>query len=593
MRSATPTLDQLQRQFADTDALRQPTAARTPHQHDRTTLPALAQAIWQAGPTDQALADYQQACREVSQQLASSGQRQRPLCVVVPVADRPRHLAALIESLRQQQQLFGYRGAVSLLLVDDSGDSAAIAAQRELLAAQRAAGLTIHHFDAAAQQQLLQQLQVATDRRFDALLDTPSRRASPYKGASLSRNLALLQRQRLPLPADTLLLFIDSDQLFRIRFQRANRVCERPALNYFGILNRLFSDSNTAVATGKVVGDPPVSPAVMSANLLRDLDATLAQLATHTATAPCQFHHPVSSADDAAYHDFAALFGFAGEPAPFRYRCPLTEPHDHHACLQQLAQQLPRFFDGEHPTRGSLYQPSDAIATRQPARTVYTGNYCSVASDHFIPFAPLRLRMAGPTLGRILQAELGERFSAINLPLLHTRSAHGSEFRAGVSHHHDGAVDLSGECERQFYGDVMLFSCRDLIAAGFLQQPIDRAAIEPQVARVAADLQQRYAEQRVMIDTSLAHCRHRFDDPAQWWQQQPTLAATRDRFATLFDNIAANFGSGGHCHRYLADSRHAVARLDAIVQALAGYRQQQQQWRQLLSAAAALPPVAM
>ena len=56
--------------------------------------------------------------------------------------------------------------------------------------------------------------------------------------------------------------------------------------------------------------------------------------------------------------------------------------------------------------------------------------------------------------------------------MLHSRTIEQtgqSEFRPGIERGHD-RIDLSGEYERQFYGDVMLFSIEDLIEQGFPHQ---------------------------------------------------------------------------------------------------------------------------
>jgi len=39
------------------------------------------------------------------------------------------------------------------------------------------------------------------------------------------------------------------------------------------------------------------------------------------------------------------------------------------------------------------------------------------------PVRHLRLRMSGPTAGRLIQAEIGDRFASANLPMLHRRTA--------------------------------------------------------------------------------------------------------------------------------------------------------------------------
>ena len=102
-----------------------------------------------------------------------------------------------------------------------------------------------------------------------------------------------------------------------------------------------------------------------------------------------------------------------------------------------------------------------AFTATSAARTVYTGNYVIRPENlrYFIPFATLKLRMAGPVLGRILKMRLKHRFVSANLPMLHNRTVDSigqSEYRAGVINTNQ-SIDLSNEFIRQFYGDVMLF----------------------------------------------------------------------------------------------------------------------------------------
>lgn len=108
----------------------------------------------------------------------------------------------------------------------------------------------------------------------------------------------------------------------------------------------------------------------------------------------------------------------------YRYRCKQSGAPSNAVCFDDFARHLNRFFHGEHPTRITWYQHQSTRESVQPARKVYTGNYVfrPRALNWFIPFAPLRLRMSGPTLGRLMKAELGDKFISANLPMLHTRT---------------------------------------------------------------------------------------------------------------------------------------------------------------------------
>ena len=218
---------------------------------------------------------------------------------------------------------------------------------------------------------------------------------------------------------------IDADQTFGVDVQTAEGPRSVQALNYFYWIDRLFDTGSVEVMTGKVVGDPPVSPAVMTGNFLEDV---LCFLRGMTGLDPGAAYRQPSDdtlrADDAAYHDMAQLFGFTGQSAAYHYRCRKKGEPSNVDCFIEFARQLNSFLHGEHPTRATWFRYQSAPTSLHPARTVYTGNYVfnAAALRWFIPFAPLRLRMSGPTLGRMLKAELGAGFAAVNLPMQHGRT---------------------------------------------------------------------------------------------------------------------------------------------------------------------------
>ena len=159
-----------------------------------------------------------------------------------------------------------------------------------------------------------------------------------------------------------------------------------------------------------------------------------------------------------------------------------------------------------------------------------------------IPFAPLRLRMSGPTLGRLLKAQLGPRFVSANLPMLHKRTMAGStqsEFRPGVAEV-DTRIDLNGEFERQFLGDVMLFAMERLTAAGYPARRPAQADFSATLDDLRDDLLADYNARRTDIVANLDKLNEMLDDPNAWWStvaHQSALAA----FRNFADNIARNF----------------------------------------------------
>ena len=506
------------------------------------------------------------------------------IVIVIPVADRPRHLTDCLHSLLELGRHYPYAGKVSVLVAEDSRDEASMAQHRALAAAVNGQGLAVHYLGQDEQRTLVEALPPAERAQLAGVIGDGASYA--HKGASITRNIAYLWLRRQQRDGrKRLFWFIDSDQEFRVNVDEGGNEQEVYAVDYCNGLDRIFRETPTQILTGKVVGDPPVSPAVMAGNFLDDIAAFLFDMEGCAPDDACSFHDAVRHADDAAYHDMAELFGFRQAEA-FRYRCTLTGPHDHARCFTDFAAKLGRFFDGEHPTRRSVYEPAELMTTVKPARTIYTGNYVFTPAglDYFIPFAALKLRMAGPTLGRIIKAELGERFVSANLPMLHRRTVEAigqSEFRPGIERTQQH-VDLSGEFERQYFGDVMLFSIERLTGTGYPAGELSESNIAAAVTDTDSQMYAHYAETHRQTIARIDRLQAAFEQPTQWWQQQPDLADVRARFHQFIDNMRRNFGDGSAAWQLLNDVEHRRSRMQAITEAIAGYREVRALWHTLL-----------
>lgn len=559
-------------------------------------LPLVERAMWSQGPDAASVELYQRSFRELEQVIAlRDNDTRHRFVVIIPVADRPQHLTNILESLLALCTAFGYGGVrdgryrkVVAVIADDSLEEGSIAHNEAIAREFDHKGIETHYFGAAAQAGQFERLTPEQRKSLETILGRPEETGFHHKGASANRNLAYLFAHGLIQPGERhLFYFVDSDQQFRVRATTAEGIGDFTAVNYFYYLDRLFSEHPIQILTGKVVGDPPVSPAVMAGNFLGDVASFLAQVADEPATAPCRFHaHEECGGDDAAYHDMAELFGFAPAAEGFRYRCPLTGPHDHAACLAGFSRRLDRFFHGEHPTRLTLFSYKEGFLALGAARTVYTGNYVCTAEGlrHFIPFAPLRLRMAGPVLGRLVRAELGARFVSANLPMLHTRAAEGGEqfeFRPGVSRA-EARVDLSGEFERQFFGDLMLFTMETLVERGFPGRALTGDEIGRTLDTVEESLYRKYMTKRSDILARLDRTEEFFREPEHWWKRAPDLVAVRENFERFFANIRRNFGEGAEAYRLIGAGTHRDARRRAILDAIAGYGADRSAWEAVL-----------
>ena len=561
--------------------------------------PLLEQAMWSSeADFHPLLTCYQALFREQEALIQQRGGDDRHQFILgIPVADRPPHLRACLESIYQVCTLFNYGGEnrsatwdrIRIVVAEDSRDENNIRRHIELVEEYRRKGLRVVHFGLDEQYELLHSLSPEKRERLGKLLTTQPRERFYRKGQAANRNLSYLKFLQLTEDKDrTLYYLVDSDQHFCVNRQTEFGEEAVYALNYFHAIDRIFRATDTLMLTGKLVGDPPVSPSVMTANFLDDVTAFLARLATLNGDQACRFHGsrgPV--AGDAAYHDLAGLFGFEKKPETFPYPCRLEGEHDHGACLKDFAQQLNAFFFGEHLFRKTWFSHDDGFTRLTPARTVYPGNYVVnyAGLKYVIPFGHLRLRMSGPTAGRLIAAEIGDRFASCNLPNLHRRTTEAGlddDFRPGVElNGEQQSVDLSDEFERQFFGDLMLFSSEALVKQADVTQPFAQGVIEAVIARKEAELLALYRQKHEAIAEKNRRLHELVFEAGHWWLHAPELAAALRQVQVFIDNIERNFGKHAPAWSQIQSTEHRAERKRQIVEALMNYRAERDAWDSL------------
>ncbi|MHB1092401.1 hypothetical protein [Thiobacillus sp.] len=567
--------------------------------------PLLEQAMWSGEADFHALLDSYQALFREHESLirqrcrnAQSGDDRHHFILCIPVADRPPHLQACLESIYQVCVRFDYGGHASgawnkikVIVSEDSRDEANIRRHQALVAEYREKGLQVFHFGLTEQYELLHALPPQQRAQLDHLLSTQPKDRFYLKGQAANRNLSYLKFLQLTENKDnTLYYLIDSDQSLCVNRQTASGEETVFALNYFHTIDTIFRTTDTLMLTGKMVGDPPVSPSVMAANFLDDVIAFFTELAGLRGDQACQFHGlPQQQAGDAAYHDMAALFGFENRSATFPYSCRLSGTHDHVACLNDFAQRLNAFFFGEHLTRKTGFAYGSGYTQLAPARTVYPGNYIVnyAGLKYVIPFGHLRLRMSGPTAGRLIAAEIGHRFASFNMPNLHRRTTEagpGDDFRPGVELD-EASVDVSNEFERQFFGDLMLFSTEALVKQADVTRPFARDAIEAVVAQKEAELLALYQQKHDAIAERNRQLNALVFNAGHWWlqasEQASGLAHALRQVRAFIDNIERNFGEHALAWRQIQSAAHRATRKRQIVEALMNYRAERDAWDSL------------
>lgn len=565
----------------------------------------LEQAMWSPGADfPSLLATYQALFRE---QEATIQQREREgggddrhhFMLGIPVADRPPHLRACLESIYQVCVAFDYGGRtdgvwtrIRIVVAEDSRDEANRRRHQALIEEYRLKGLQVIYFGLDEQYALLQSLPAEKRAHLGNLLTTQPLDNFHRKGQAANRNLCYLKFLQLTEDkARTLYYLVDSDQHFCVNRRTESGEEVVYALNYFHAIDRIFRDSDILMLTGKLVGDPPVSPSVMAVNFLADVTAFFNSLAELPSDQACSFHGwQGAPAGEAAYHDLAGLFGFAQRAETFPYPCPLTGAHDHVACLQGFAARLNAFFFGEHQTRKTWFAYGDGFTQLSPARTVYPGNYTVnyAGLKYIIPFGHLRLRMSGPTAGRLIAAEIGSRFATCNLPNLHRRTTEAGledDFRPGVELDEDRqGVDLADEFERQFFGDLMLFATEALVKEADVRQPFAEASIEAVIERKEAELLVLYRQKHEAIVRANRRLHALVFGSGHWWLRPPfrgELADALQQVQAFIDNIERNFGESAPAWQQIQSIEHRARRKQQIVAALRAYRTERDTWDSL------------
>lgn len=563
----------------------------------KESIPLFEHAFWKSDRDELEVSRLHELYRELESLIALKDSDDRHMFVIViPVADRPRHLKNCLDSLYNLCKYYNYGGKangkyrkLAVIIADDSKIKKNVAQNIEIARRTRCRGIETFYFGLIEQSKEIDLLNDKEKMRVSRILGDTSRKPSYHKGPSITRNITYLRLTTLFKDTGNVLLwYVDSDQEFKVRVNSGKGGTDLYAKNYFYLMNEIFSTTDTCMLTGKVVGDPPVSPSVMAANFLHDVGSFLLSLADTAPETACQFHASnLQETDDASYHDMANLFGFERSDNPFYYQCEIHGSHTNADCFIHFCSLVNRFFYGEHPTRKTFYTHEGVSTTLKAARTVYTGNYVFKPEGlkYFIPFATLKLRMAGPVLGRIVKSEIQERFVSANLPMLHNRTVENtglSEFRPGINQE-DTAIDLSGEFERQFFGDVMLFTIEKLTELGFPQSSLPADVISTTLLATEKRMRGEYNSRHTDILSAQKTLSSIIKDKDNWWNKNAELKNAIGNFLIFISNIERNFGANSPCYELINSDDVCRVRRDAIASAVMRYAEDIEAWTDVLS----------
>jgi len=191
--------------------------------------------------------------------------------------------------------------------------------------------------------------------------------------------------------------------------------------------------------------------------------------------------------------------------------------------------------------------------------------------------------MSGPTAGRLIAAEIGARFASFNMPNLHRRTTEAGladDFRPGVEVG-QASIDLSNEFERQFFGDLMLFTTEALVKQADVNQPFARDAAEAVINQKETELLALYQQKHDAIVEKNRQLGDLVFNADHWWQNTPALANALRQVRAFIDNIDRNFGEHALAWRQIQSTEHRAARKQQILEALINYRAERDAWDSL------------
>lgn len=523
--------------------------------------------------------------------------------VVIPVADRPTMLKNCLKSILRQCTDFNYGGKIvsgltgdhtyariAVLVMDDSKDIANINAHKTMARDMTRAGLRTHHIGLAEQSEVVSEIPESFRKGLKHIIGDCADGVRPHKGASVTRNIACLwiNGYLKTYPGKTLIYFIDSDEEFAIRVETTNGSADINLINHFYWLNKLFTSEDIEILTGKVVGDPPVSPAIMINTFLDDMLLFFRQISGCSADDLCIFHHqPSFRHTPAHYHDLVKLFGYEHSAQLRPFPCSAKGRHTVGEVFKTFSEKINGFFYGLHPTRETIYYYNGGPLNIAPARTVYTGNFVlrPGALRYVIPYADLKLRMAGPALGRLLKARIGGQFVSANLPLLHKRTLvtnHRGEFRPGINNQ-DRGVNLIGESIRQFWGDVLLFSVEELTKYGYPDTQLKPKSLANVVNKTKEKMWRLYTQNNEAISEKMVLLKGYLTNPEHWWNRSADLKEAVDHYRAFYSSTGFNFGIQSKGYQELKDTFVRRDFSSRIAKALYDFYEDERLWHEVLN----------
>jgi hypothetical protein len=199
--------------------------------------------------------------------------------------------------------------------------------------------------------------------------------------------------------------------------------------------------------------------------------------------------------------------------------------------------------------------------------------------------------MAGPAMGRILRKRLKQGFVSANLPLLHKRTLevnYNNEFRSGIFADSSN-IDLSLEFNRQFWGDVMLFSVEELAGFGYP----DKKAGLPEISRTAYAMQDKlwnlYKKRQTEIIEKTASLSNHLSDNKFWRNSGHETEDAVKNLRLFCALVEKNFGVESVSMKNIKEQIREGSHIAMIINAIHSFHETDMAWNEVLKSALALP----
>ena len=165
----------------------------------------------------------------------------------------------------------------------------------------------------------------------------------------------------------------------------------------------------------------------------------------------------------------------------------------------------------------------------------------------------------------------------------HGRTSSGDleqDFRPGVEVYGE-RIDLSDEFERQFFGDLMLFSTIELLKHTDVNRPFEEAAVTSALEKTEQELLALYHDKHLRVMDKAVVLHRLVFESGHWWVSNDANTDALKHVRQFIDNMLSNFGPESTAYKQINSEAHRERRKAQMSEALMAYRRERDAWDQL------------